>query len=777
MAAKRKAAKKILTPKRASARATATAAMAAPVLDTVRAAASVRDELVHPDPAPLHEVPKDTAAEARLARVESLLGDGQYGAALREVEALKLADAALAGRYAFLRQEKVSRAQIGIADRYFLRGDKAKARMFYDRALQFDGADATVKQVADTAAKAFDELAKRRGALIAGLKQDVGKGNFAQWCGRKKSLTDLTVLDIDLVRKRIDPDFRLEPLFGERPPFRPSPGYIDPLPVESELVDFPPAVPGVVFRARTEGAVDIDTLPLPNATDTGKVRASLAMPVVANVLIAKARLFALEQGLDVTGQADGVVPLFRYEHLRDKAKELVAHIQGIEQRMLPIQFELDDFAEATDAIRRPLATQQAELEAVKQRITELTQALAQLVQLDKAINEALDAVDNVESQCDCDWFCWLVMAAGAFVLTFGLFAAAAALSVATGGAAWIVIGAAFGIATAVSDIFWLTTTYESFTCDNVAVVGRKLRQTRDGVRAGMADCEAELNHALMTRDALIASINGLTQQLEEAYQSNAARVLDAKTLDAIQSQYNNLRQSLLTRAQAVARLAQNAFNFERDSDVALIRDSYADPDRKGYTAAETLLHDLSGLDHIDLTGRTQKALQLSHMVSLQKHQPVSFIAIKALGSTRFITALEDFDRFYPGTYLQRIKEVRVEVLVDGKAVPARGYLSNDGVSLVRFADSEGKRPIDNVRVFAEPDPDIARLCYKRLQRRRHIDTMAFPEFRSYLHEDRMQHIQDRERNFFEDVGLESTRTQGRSAAPPRSRLHSRVADP
>jgi hypothetical protein len=165
------------------------------------------------------------------------------------------------------------------------------------------------------------------------------------------------------------------------------------------------------------------------------------------------------------------------------------------------------------------------------------------------------------------------------------------------------------------------------------------------------------------------------------------------------------------------------------------------------------------------------------MVSLQKHQPVSFIAIKALGSTRFITALEDFDRFYPGTYLQRIKEVRVEVLVDGKAVPARGYLSNDGVSLVRFADSEGKRPIDNVRVFAEPDPDIARLCYKRLQRRRHIDTMAFPEFRSYLHEDRMQHIQDRERNFFEDVGLESTRTQGRSAAPPRSRLHSRVADP
>ena len=77
-----------------------------------------------------------------------------------------------------------------------------------------------------------------------------------------------------------------------------------------------------------------------------------------------------------------------------------------------------------------------------------------------------------------------------------------------------------------------------------------------GVRAGIAETEAELSHALATRDILIASINALTEQLEEVYQSNAARVLDAKTLDAIQAQYNSLRQSLLTRAQTVARLAQ-----------------------------------------------------------------------------------------------------------------------------------------------------------------------------------------------------------------------------
>src|SRR5689334_7643810 len=62
----------------------------APVLGTTRLPPSAREALVHPDPAPLHAVPQDAGAEATLARVESLLGRGQFGAALREAGALRL---------------------------------------------------------------------------------------------------------------------------------------------------------------------------------------------------------------------------------------------------------------------------------------------------------------------------------------------------------------------------------------------------------------------------------------------------------------------------------------------------------------------------------------------------------------------------------------------------------------------------------------------------------------------------------------------------------------
>ncbi len=55
------------------------------------------------------------------------------------------------------------------------------------------------------------------------------------------------------------------------------------------------------------------------------------------------------------------------------------------------------------------------------------------------------------------------------------------------------------------------------------------------------------------------------------------------------------------------------------------------------------------------------------------------------------------------------------------------------MALRKLNDPAGnKRPIDNVHIFPEPDADIVQLCYKRLQRRRHVDTMAFPDFRLLL---------------------------------------------
>ena len=372
--------------------------------------------------------------------------------------------------------------------------------------------------------------------------------------------------------------------------------------------------------------------------------------------------------------------------------------------------------------------------------------------MDKIVVLLKDAVD----ECDCDWWCWLT----AIALGIFLGAIAVALILSIGAinpvvAASLILPILGGLLLA--DYY---TVAPQLTCDNVGKIERQASTTLKGLRQAIQETQAELNFQLSARDILIANIIAFTSELSELNESNQHRLLDATTLTNIQAQYNMIRQSLLTRAHTLSKLAEDAFNFERDSKVNLVKHhSYHDEERKGYTAAESLLRDLDGLDYIGITGRAQdKTMQLSHVVSLRKNYPMSFPSILFTGRCRFMATMKDFDYWFPGTYMQRIKEVRVEVVVeDGtRVVPARGYISNDGVSHIRFMDSADRFHMDNQDVFVEPDNDVAKLCFKRFERRRHIDTMAFPDFDSYLHKDRMLKVQDRERNFFENIGPEST---------------------
>jgi len=154
-------------PKRpASARRKRPAQVKAGPLGSAVLSSAARDRVVHPDAAPLHQIPKDDEVQAGLSRIENLLGRGHYGAALKESATLTIPPSPLAGHYGFGLQEKISRAHVGIADRYLLRGELDQAGTFYQRALQIDTADAALKQLAETAVKAFDVLQNRRTELI-----------------------------------------------------------------------------------------------------------------------------------------------------------------------------------------------------------------------------------------------------------------------------------------------------------------------------------------------------------------------------------------------------------------------------------------------------------------------------------------------------------------------------------------------------------------------------------------------------------------------------------
>lgn len=714
----------------------------ADILEKSRVSSRIATQLAHPNATPLHQIPGENQMEIDLSKVENLIGKGHYGTALREAKALEIdRDSPIADHYEFILQEKIARTQIGIGDRYFIRGDNENAKQFYKRALQLETENATLRGVAELATQTFDRLLNKRQELFEGLKNDIEEDAYAEWCEKKNQVQTGTLIDESAIRDVIFPDFVVEDILGERSPITTTPGWVDPLPPEADFIDFTSVTPSSIFSADTTKAIDVDiSLPELERTEPGEpntssrrfetipdnqICASVAMPIVADVMTAKVRLFAIDRGLNLTGQAQGTVPLFRYEYLRGKTKEIISHIQDIESRMLPIQFQLDDFIEVVATIRRHLAEQEAELAATNQKIDQLLQTLAASIQAEKEMRKVVQQLEQAQDDCDLEWYEILEVFAINYTI-ISIFASVAGLP-------------GFIIGTLVSVGFNIYKISE-LTCSNVGTITRDVKNVLTGLQQAIQENEAELNYILTVRDVLLANINALSFELSETQQRNDARVLNATTLSTIQTQYNTIRQSLLTRAQAIAKLTEEAFNFERDSKINLIKDSYFDRDTEGYTAAETLLRDLDGLDYIDVTGRTQKKIQLSQVISLQKHYPFSFVAIKAVGRCRFTPQLQEFDLWFPGTYMQQIKEVKVEILVDGKPAPVRGYISNDGVSFVRFADPGNKRKVDNVHIFAEPDPDIAQFCYKRFQRRRHTDTMAFPEFDSPLYQQRLHQL-------------------------------------
>src|SRR6185503_3270246 len=126
---------------------------------------------------------------------------------------------------------------------------------------------------------------------------------------------------------------------------------------------------------------------------------------IANVLTAKSRLYAIDKSITLNGQMKGKLPIFRYEYLRNKAREIVKNIQDIDSRMLSIQFELDNFAEITGVVRQNILEEEAELEAVNQKINGLTQTLSSLAQGEKEMEKIVVLLNDVTDECECDWWC------------------------------------------------------------------------------------------------------------------------------------------------------------------------------------------------------------------------------------------------------------------------------------------------------------------------------------------------------------------------------------
>lgn len=271
--------------------------------------------------------------------------------------------------------------------------------------------------------------------------------------------------------------------------------------------------------------------------------------------------------------------------------------------------------------------------------------------------------------------------------------------------------------------------------------------TRDYELAAMARQTAEMQQAEV---AAQAQLNAASARIEAAQQMEVVADLRIQAaqqnLNAFNNQYftpevwyqmgafmRSISASYRHKAIRVARLMQQAYNFENDLNRQFIKTDYSINTVKGLLAGDALLLDIDSFTYDLITTVQRKDVPIKHTVSLVEQYPFLFeTEFRNTGRIEFDLRLDNLDKIYPGTYARRIETVEVEV--EG-VLPSRGVhgtLTNAGISRYRTAN------INNIKFRFQPK-----------------DTMVLSEYR--LRNDALIFPSDqRKLKIFEGAGVEST---------------------
>jgi hypothetical protein len=111
---------------------------------------------------------------------------------------------------------------------------------------------------------------------------------------------------------------------------------------------------------------------------------------------------------------------------------------------------------------------------------------------------------------------------------------------------------------------------------------------------------------------------------------------------------------------ALAKLAEQAFRFERDEDDAVLGTAQWDASRAGLLAGERLQIELQDLERRFLE-TNYRALEVDQSFSLAQLDPAALVCLRETGTCDFSILETHLDLFYPGHYRRRIKGVRLTI--------------------------------------------------------------------------------------------------------------------
>ena len=150
-------------------------------------------------------------------------------------------------------------------------------------------------------------------------------------------------------------------------------------------------------------------------------------------------------------------------------------------------------------------------------------------------------------------------------------------------------------------------------------------------------------------------------QLNEVYEFYGDKFSNLGLYTWLSTTLQRLYREAYNSAYSMAKLAEQAYRFERSDDSSeLLGSGYWEASRAGLLAGERLTLDLQNLErkYIETNYRD---LEINQSFSLAQIAPAALLTLRETGSCEFDIGEIFFDLFYPGHYRRKIKAVRLTI--------------------------------------------------------------------------------------------------------------------
>jgi Tc toxin complex TcA C-terminal TcB-binding domain len=416
----------------------------------------------------------------------------------------------------------------------------------------------------------------------------------------------------------------------------------------------------------------------------------------------------IQAGLNFYGLTDGFVPSLRFRPLKDAADCFAATAKSAQQDFLMYMEKIEDAIRdgivQTSMLKK--AQLQSEIAGEQVKLAQFGVKLAekQVQDVEKAIEAKKKEIEE-----NGDLFNQFVDFVGGMVgavssLPTGLtsFAAGGAGSAAgistTEGAS--MTGAAAGAGAMAGYGLFIYAGYTSLS--NMADKATSLNQQLSTLRnVALPLAKAQLD--ARKREVHIAQLN---DQIALADAELALSILKFQTVRFLNTDLwaqlaavmRRVMERFLSLGARFGWMAERALAYQQNRALNIIRFDYFPKKLQGVTGADLLQLDLGELEAARLEGARQ-TIPVRRTFSLAFDFPIEFSKLKATGACSFVTQEMPFRLAYPGTYGYRVRAVGVKVSGLAPLGPARGTLSNPGVSMLSRPDGSTNLSLRNAEAM------------------------------------------------------------------------------